>query len=93
MTKPNMAAILIAGQHSMIVSLREKLQALLHATRLHRNVIITDAYGFKGRWIAVPESDFDKLRELAREIQTELDSARAPDENHVDVRRSRGAMS
>jgi len=34
---------------------------LVEAARLKRNTLIDDDRGFKGRWVAVPEEDFDRL--------------------------------
>jgi hypothetical protein len=44
--------------------LRASYAALMKAAELKRNVIIKDADPFKGRWVAIPEKDFNKLRAL-----------------------------
>lgn len=42
----------------------EKMEAVVEAAMLKRNVLINDPYRFEGAWIAVPKEDFDKLRSV-----------------------------
>jgi hypothetical protein len=49
--------------------LRTRHAALVEAAELKRNVIIHDEYGFDGKWVAIPNEDFDKLKAALAEMK------------------------
>jgi hypothetical protein len=59
------AVAMIAGQQARIAELeaeREAFVALAKTAQLKRNTLIRDTADFKGEWVAIPEEDFDALR-------------------------------
>ena len=63
------AALIVAAVNSLpaLIAAARRAEALEKAGKFPRNVIIQDECGFIGRWVAVPEDDFDVLRSTLTE--------------------------